>query len=111
MTSKSVPVTKLNDGSEIPMLAYGTGTALFKHSNHDAIDRTTVDCIKTALSLGYYHLDGAELYNTEPEIGLAIKESGITRDKLFITTKVAILLYPLLLPSYPLFLVLDICLN
>ncbi|KAF8863772.1 putative ketoreductase [Acephala macrosclerotiorum] len=88
MASKSLPTAKLNTGAEIPMLAYGTGTALFKTSNYDQLDRTTVEYIKTALSLGYYHLDGAELYNTEPEIGVAIKESGIPREKLFITTKV-----------------------
>jgi len=88
MATPSIPTAKLNTGAEIPMLAYGTGTALFKASNYDILDRTTVEYIKTALSLGYYHLDGAELYNTEPEIGAAIKESGIPREKLFITTKV-----------------------
>lgn len=34
------------------------------------------------------HLDGAELYNTEPELGVAIKESGLPRSSFFITTKV-----------------------
>lgn len=38
--------------------------------------------------MGIYHIDGAEAYGNEREIGLAIKESGIARDKLFITTKV-----------------------
>jgi diketogulonate reductase-like aldo/keto reductase len=33
-------------------------------------------------------LDGAEVYGTEPELGIAIKESGVARDKLFVTTKV-----------------------
>ncbi|KAE8451975.1 hypothetical protein EG329_002139 [Mollisiaceae sp. DMI_Dod_QoI] len=91
MAPASLPTAKLNTGAEIPMLAYGTGTALFKTSNYDTLDRTTVDYIKTALSLGYYHLDGAELYNTEPEIGAAIKESGIPREKLFITTKIKVI--------------------
>lgn len=44
--------------------------------------------MKLAIKLGYYHLDGAEVYNTESEVGIAIKESGIARDKLFVTTKV-----------------------
>lgn len=44
--------------------------------------------MKTAIKLGFYHLDSAEVYNTEPEVGIAIKESGIARDKLFVTTKV-----------------------
>jgi len=36
--------------------------------------------------LGYYHLDGAEVYKTETEVGIAIKESGVDRSKLFVTT-------------------------
>lgn len=38
--------------------------------------------------MGYHHLDTAEVYNTEPEVGIAIKESGILRERLFVTTKV-----------------------
>jgi len=37
--------------------------------------------------MGYHHLDGAEVYNTEPELGRAIKESGIERSKLYVVTK------------------------
>jgi len=37
--------------------------------------------------MGYHHLDGAEAYGTEPELGKAIKESGIDRSKFFVTTK------------------------
>lgn len=33
-------------------------------------------------------MDGAEVYNTEQELGIAIKESGVEREKLFVTTKV-----------------------
>jgi diketogulonate reductase-like aldo/keto reductase len=47
-----------------------------------------VDSIKTATKLGYYHLDGAEIYQTEEELGQAIKESGVAREKLIVTTKV-----------------------
>ena len=54
------------------------------------MDRKTVEGIKTAIKLGYYHLDNAEAYNTEPEMGVAIKESKIDRSKLFVTTKVII---------------------
>lgn len=42
----------------------------------------------TRRKVGYYHLDGAEVYKTETELGTAIKESGVSRDKLFVTTKV-----------------------
>jgi len=41
-----------------------------------------------AIKTGYYHLDGAEIYNNELELGAAIKESGVPREKLFVTTKV-----------------------
>lgn len=41
-----------------------------------------------AIDLGYTHLDGAEVYKTETELGRAIKQSGLPREKLFITTKV-----------------------
>lgn len=47
-----------------------------------------MESIKTAIKLGYTHLDGAEVYNTERELGQAIKESGVAREKLFVTTKV-----------------------
>lgn len=82
-----IPSLKLNDGTSIPLLGYGTGTAWYKKSA-GGIDRTTVETFKTAIRLGYYHLDGAEFYNTEPELGAAIKESGVPREKLFVTTKV-----------------------
>ena len=41
-----------------------------------------------AIKLGYYHIDCAEVYNTESEVGVAVKESKVERDKLYITTKV-----------------------
>ena len=47
-----------------------------------------MDAIKAALKLGYYHLDAAEVYNTEKEVGIAMKESNIPRERLFVTTKV-----------------------
>lgn len=64
------------------------GTAWYKSSSGGGIDRKCTEAIKTAIKLGYYHLDGAEVYNTEPELGLAIKESKVPREKLFVTTKV-----------------------
>lgn len=44
--------------------------------------------MKNAVNLGYRHLDGAEVYRTEDELGHAIKESGLPREELFVTTKV-----------------------
>lgn len=41
-------------------IGYGTGTAWYKGPNWEDTDRKLIDAIKTAISLGYYHLDGAE---------------------------------------------------
>ncbi|KAL8914977.1 MAG: hypothetical protein Q9172_006982 [Xanthocarpia lactea] len=83
-----IPSLQLNDSTSIPLLGYGTGTAWFMSDSGGGIDRKLVDAIKTAIKLGYYHLDGAEVYNTESELGIAIKESKVPREKLFVTTKV-----------------------
>ena len=58
-----------------------------KKENLDQIERGRVETIKTALRLGYRHLDTAHMYQTELEVGAAIKESGIARDEIFVTTK------------------------
>ncbi|EGE81523.1 alcohol dehydrogenase [Blastomyces dermatitidis ATCC 18188] len=83
-----LPEIKLEDGNSVPVLGYGTGTAWYKKPGDTGIDRQLVDSIKEAISLGYIHIDGAEVYGTESEIGIAIKESGVARDRLFVTTKV-----------------------
>ncbi|KAF2800491.1 Aldo/keto reductase [Melanomma pulvis-pyrius CBS 109.77] len=83
-----IPSLKLNDGNSIPMLAYGTGTAWYKNGEESKIDQGVIDGVKKAIELGYTHLDGAEMYKTEPELGIAIKESGVPREKLFVVTKV-----------------------
>ncbi|CDM35607.1 Aldo/keto reductase [Penicillium roqueforti FM164] len=84
----SIPTLDLNDGTSVPILGYGTGTAWFKKSADIGINHELVESIKMATKLGYYHLDGAEVYQTEEELGQAIKESGVSRDKLTVTTKV-----------------------
>ncbi|OJZ83558.1 hypothetical protein ASPFODRAFT_50322 [Aspergillus luchuensis CBS 106.47] len=89
-TLKSMPSVKLNDGTCVPQLGYGCGTAWYKQEGDTSINRELVESIKDAIRLGYLHLDGAETYRTEPELGLAIKESGVERDKLFVTTKVSV---------------------
>lgn len=83
-----VPSLKLNDGTSIPMLGYGTGTAWYKTGDESQLDQTCIDSAKTAIGLGYHHLDGAEVYKTETELGTAIKQSGVAREKLYIVTKV-----------------------
>lgn len=83
-----VPSLTLNDGTSIPMLGYGTGTAWYKTGDESQLDQTCIDSAKMAIGLGYHHLDGAEVYKTETELGTAIKQSGVAREKLYIVTKV-----------------------
>lgn len=52
-------------------------------SNSDAI----VDSLKLALDLGFYHIDTAEAYTTQPEVAKAVKQSGQKREDLWLTTK------------------------
>ena len=69
-------------------LGYGTGTAWYKKDASAPLDKELINATKKAIEFGYMHLDGAEVYNTEPELGAAIKQSKIDREKLFVTTKV-----------------------
>ncbi|KAK9450133.1 NADP-dependent oxidoreductase domain-containing protein [Limtongia smithiae] len=77
---------KLPTGAVVPYPAFGTGTKWSKSSTD--IDRTIVDSVKSAIAVGFRHIDAAEVYGTEPEVGVAIKESGIPRSELFVTTKI-----------------------
>ncbi|GAO14269.1 uncharacterized protein UV8b_08134 [Ustilaginoidea virens] len=80
------PKLKLNDGNEIPTFAYGLGTAHYKSDT--AFDQGLVDVTELAIEVGYRHLDGAEVYGNEEELGAGIKASGIPREELFVTTKI-----------------------
>ncbi len=70
---------KLQNGYEIPCLGYGT----YKVSGEEA-----VAVIKTAIAAGYRHIDTATFYGNEVEVGQAIRECGVPREELFITSKV-----------------------
>ena len=70
---------KLNNGVEIPQLGLG----VFRSKDGDE----TVDAVKWALEAGYRHIDTAKIYGNETSVGKAIKESGIDRKDIFITTK------------------------
>jgi 2,5-diketo-D-gluconate reductase A len=68
----------LNDGTSIPQLGLGT----YRLDDDDAY-RVTAE----AFALGYRHIDTARIYKNEKGVGRAIRESGIPRDDLYITTK------------------------
>ncbi|CAK7893051.1 NADPH-dependent conjugated polyketone reductase C1 [[Candida] anglica] len=84
--SLSGKVFKLSDGNTIPAIGYGTGTKWFKLGRNE-IDENLVNTLVTALSVGATHIDGAEVYNTDQEIGLAIKKSGLKREDIYLTDK------------------------
>lgn len=70
---------KLNNGVEIPILGFG----VFQISDPAECERSVVDAIQT----GYTHIDTAASYQNEEAVGRGIRQSGVARDKLFITTK------------------------
>jgi diketogulonate reductase-like aldo/keto reductase len=69
----------LADGSEIPLL--GLGVWQVENS------RDCVDAVRWALELGYRHIDTAQAYGNEESVGQGLRESGVPRDEVFITTK------------------------
>ena len=79
MSKIEVPKVKLNNGVYMPALGYGT----FRIDPKD-----TYECVRNALDVGYRMIDTAEYYQNEEAVGKAIKDSGIPRDEIFITSKV-----------------------
>ncbi|WBW75371.1 NADH/NADPH-dependent indole-3-acetaldehyde reductase, implicated in cellular detoxification [Schizosaccharomyces osmophilus] len=75
-------------GPNIPFPAYGVGTALYKR-DQSKFQTETVDSVKKAIQNGFTHIDCAELYGNEEEVGVALKDLNIPREKLFITSKVS----------------------
>ncbi|KAJ7149207.1 Aldo/keto reductase [Mycena crocata] len=69
----------LNDGREIPSIGFGT----WKMGNGDE----PISQVDQAISVGFSHVDTAQAYRNEAEAGVAIRESGLERKEIFITTK------------------------
>lgn len=70
---------KLNNGVEIPMLGFG----VFQITDPAECQR----CVVEAIESGYRHIDTAVSYQNKEAVGRGIKQSGVARDDLFITTK------------------------
>jgi diketogulonate reductase-like aldo/keto reductase len=68
----------LNNGIKIPKL--GLGTWLIEGEK-------ATQAVKDAIELGYRHIDTAEAYGNEVEVGIGIRESGVKREEIFLTTK------------------------
>jgi 2,5-diketo-D-gluconate reductase A len=73
-----VPTIQLNDGNTIPQLGFG----VFQ------IDpKETAQAVRGALDVGYRHIDTAEMYGNEKEVGEAVRASGLDRADVFVTSK------------------------
>ncbi len=70
----------LNNGVKIPVLALGTWLI---------DDSRAAEAVKTAVQLGYRHVDTAQAYGNEHGVGVGIRTCGVKREQLFVTSKVA----------------------
>ena len=77
MPTPTIPTLTLPTGAPIPQFGFGT----FK------VTEGVYEAVSHALELGYRHIDTAQMYGNEPEVGRAIADSEIPREELFITSK------------------------
>src|SRR3954449_4640189 len=74
----SIPNIDLNDGNSIPQLGFG----VFQIDPSE-----TAEAVKHALEVGYRHIDTAEMYRNERELGAGIRAAGVDRSEIYITSK------------------------
>ncbi len=74
----NVPAIELNDGNSIPQLGFG----VFQIPPGD-----TAAAVKQALDIGYRHIDTAEMYGNEKGVGQGIRDAGLDRGQVFVTSK------------------------
>src|SRR5215210_4745485 len=74
----TVPTIALNDGHGIPQLGFG----VFQIDPAE-----TKDAVLEALRVGYRHVDTAEMYRNERGVGEAIRDSGVDRSEVYVTSK------------------------
>ena len=74
----TVPTIQLHDGTSIPQLGFGV---------FQVPPPETAATVRQALEVGYRHIDTAQMYGNEAGVGEAIRDSGIARDDLYVTTK------------------------
>ena len=79
MTSPPTTTAPLTSGASIPLLGFGTW---------QLTGDTATEATATALRVGYRHLDTATAYGNEGQVGAALRESGVAREDVFVTTKI-----------------------
>ena len=78
-TGSDEKTLRLADGNTIPMLGLG----VWQVEN----ERECIDAVRWALEAGYRHIDTAQAYGNEESVGGGIRESGVPREEIFVTTK------------------------
>jgi 2,5-diketo-D-gluconate reductase A len=73
-----IPNIQLNDGADIPQLGFGV---------FQIEPEKTAAAVRTALEIGYRHIDTAEMYGNEKEVGQGVRDAGLNRADVFITSK------------------------
>lgn len=79
-TVAGVPMVELNNGSQMPQFGLGT----YLQPSDDVCEQS---CL-AALKAGYRHIDTAHAYNDERGVGRAVKESGVPREEIWLTSKI-----------------------
>lgn len=79
-TGTTVPTVTLNNGVEIPQLGFG----VFQVPPDETRDATLA-----ALEVGYRHIDTAQMYGNEKGVGEAVRDSGLAREDVFVTSKIS----------------------
>ena len=79
MSDKNIPVIELNNGVKMPQ--FGIGTYMLAEGDE------AYNSVLTALKNGYRHIDTAHAYRNERSVGKAIKDSGIAREEIWVTSK------------------------
>ena len=74
----TVPDIEFNDGNRIPQLGFGV---------FQIEPEKTAEAVRTALEIGYRHIDTAEMYGNEKEVGQGVRDAGLDRGEVFITSK------------------------
>jgi 2,5-diketo-D-gluconate reductase A len=73
-----VPAIELNTGARIPQLGFGV---------FQIPPKETAKAVRTALDIGYRHIDTAEMYGNEKEVGQGVRDAGLDRSDVYITSK------------------------
>ncbi|ETK72895.1 hypothetical protein L915_20103 [Phytophthora nicotianae] len=77
--SVAIPTKVLPSGARIPVIGFGA------YLENDVTNSYNI--VLSALKQGYRHIDTAQLYHNEPEVGRAVRDSGIPREEIFVTSK------------------------